>query len=369
MAIGGYISTVGHAGLIGFMLFGPGFEAEPLPMEDVQQVSVISEAEFIALMQPSPVPEVPETPAALVEPDPAPEPEAPAPEEPVAQPPAPEPEPPAEPDPVPPAPEPVPEAEFTEEIIIPDLPDEIAPIPEELTENPPAPQAAPRVAPEPIAPPEPDAQVADEVRQAAEAAEDADTVVEEQEATSPEEASTEIVTEAEEQEPSGAVTSSLRPQARPNRPQPVEEEPETETAAAPAEEPAEDPLAAALTEALDEEPAPAQRPLGPPLTSGERDALRVSVSRCWNVGSLSTEALGTTVVVNVSMQPDGKPVTGTIRMVSSSGGSSDAARQAFEAARRAIIRCGASGFDLPREKYDQWEEIEMTFNPEQMRIK
>ncbi|MEM6478789.1 MAG: energy transducer TonB, partial [Pseudomonadota bacterium] len=42
---------------------------------------------------------------------------------------------------------------------------------------------------------------------------------------------------------------------------------------------------------------------------------------------------------------------------------------AFEAARRAIIRCGAKGFDLPSEKYDQWKEIEMTFNPEQMRTR
>ena len=40
-----------------------------------------------------------------------------------------------------------------------------------------------------------------------------------------------------------------------------------------------------------------------------------------------------------------------------------------EAARRAIIRCGASGYNLPVEKYDQWRDIEMTFNPERMRIK
>ncbi|MEM9438259.1 MAG: energy transducer TonB, partial [Pseudomonadota bacterium] len=39
------------------------------------------------------------------------------------------------------------------------------------------------------------------------------------------------------------------------------------------------------------------------------------------------------------------------------------------AARRAIIRCGATGFDLPREKYDQWRQIEMTFNPEEMRTR
>ena len=44
-------------------------------------------------------------------------------------------------------------------------------------------------------------------------------------------------------------------------------------------------------------------------------------------------------------------------------------RQAFEAARRAIIRCGSRGFPLPAEKYDQWREVEMVFNPEGMRMK
>ena len=44
-------------------------------------------------------------------------------------------------------------------------------------------------------------------------------------------------------------------------------------------------------------------------------------------------------------------------------------KQAFEAARRAIIRCGSSGFDLPAEKYGHWRDIEMTFNPERMRIR
>jgi len=64
-----------------------------------------------------------------------------------------------------------------------------------------------------------------------------------------------------------------------------------------------------------------------------------------------------------------KPETGSIRMLSSSGGPDSAAKQAYEAARRAIIRCGAKGFNLPAEKYGQWREIEMTFNPERMRIK
>jgi hypothetical protein len=108
---------------------------------------------------------------------------------------------------------------------------------------------------------------------------------------------------------------------------------------------------------------------GPPLTGGERDALRVAINSCWNVGSLSTEALGTTIVVASSISQDGKPVSNSIRLVSSFGGSDEAARQAFEAAKRAIIRCGARGFPLPVEKYSQWRDIEMTFNPEGMQFR
>ena len=93
------------------------------------------------------------------------------------------------------------------------------------------------------------------------------------------------------------------------------------------------------------------------------------MGNCWNVGSLSTEAMQTTVVVAVDMTPDGKPEIGSIRMLSFSGGSEAAARRAYETARRAIIRCGATGYNLPSEKYEQWREIEMTFNPENMRNK
>ena len=74
-------------------------------------------------------------------------------------------------------------------------------------------------------------------------------------------------------------------------------------------------------------------------------------------------------MVTVEMTQDGKPMAETIKMLTSEGGSGDAVRQAFEAARRAIIRCGANGFGLPVDKFDHWREIEMTFNPEKMRIK
>ena len=70
-----------------------------------------------------------------------------------------------------------------------------------------------------------------------------------------------------------------------------------------------------------------------------------------------------------NVSEDGKPQAGSVRMISSSGGSEAAAGQAFGAARRAILRCGARGYDLPADKYEQWREIEMTFNPDGMRLK
>ncbi|WP_276947359.1 energy transducer TonB, partial [Haematobacter massiliensis] len=110
-------------------------------------------------------------------------------------------------------------------------------------------------------------------------------------------------------------------------------------------------------------------PSGPPMTSGEKDALRVAVQACWNVGSLSSEAQNVTVTLGVKMAQTGIPEGGSVRMIGYEGGSETAARQAYEAARRAILRCGAKGFPLPTEKYEQWRDIEMVFNPESMRIK
>ncbi|VAV95767.1 TolA protein, partial [hydrothermal vent metagenome] len=122
----------------------------------------------------------------------------------------------------------------------------------------------------------------------------------------------------------------------------------------------------ALQEALAANTSP---PSGPPMTRGQKDAMRLAIQQCWNVGALSSEALRTTVVVAVSMTTDAKPVTSSIKQLSATGGSGTAVKQAYEAARRAIIRCGATGYNLPRDKYDRWRNIEITFNPEKMRIK
>ncbi len=367
------ISLAGHGVLVGWVAFGAWLPSEPLPLP-VQEVAVISAQEFARLSQQIQAPEVVETPSSLTPPELSPEPpevsvrpetrpDTSTPQSTPA---------PVEEAPVPTPPEPEPEPELADSLPVPDSPIETPtilpnlPVPEQV-------RPADRVAPVPVEAPEDEVAIDDLVQEEVSPDAGAVSAQELQDATAPEAASDRIATEAnenDEAEPAPAVTApetSVRPKARPRRPEPPQAaETEPSTPEPDQSSAIEDALAAAIAGGGEVE---APEPAGPPLTVGEKDALRVSVSKCWNVGSLSTEALKTTVEVAVSLDPEGRPKTGTIRMMASTGGSASAAKQAYEAARRAIIRCGAKGFSLPSEKYDHWRDIVMTFNPEKMRIK
>ncbi|MGP6087331.1 cell envelope biogenesis protein TolA [Antarctobacter jejuensis] len=390
-----YISGGAHALFFVWLLIGNLFDAAPPEMQ-VADVTVLSEEDFARLtspVEPTPEPE-PVTPAAQPEPEvvtppapePAPEP-APAPE---PQPePAPAPEPVPEPVPAPqpdPAPQPVPE---------PDPVPVPAPLPEpDPVPAPPAPTPAPppvalaptssvrpkprpadRVADTPLDPPDPAATPAPDRQEAADPdALSPDVTEERQEATAPPETTTEIVTEAET--PRSAPTQSLRPQARPQRAAQAAPQPAPQPAPEPSAPATPDPLSAAqadinaaLAEALAAGgPAP-DAPSGPPMTRGERDALRLAVQACWVV-DVGSEASNITVTLGMEMDRDGRVVPNSINMVGASQGSSAAIDIAFQAARRAVLRCqGNDGYDLPAEKFDQWRDIEMTFNPEEMRLR
>jgi hypothetical protein len=370
-------SGVGHVGLIVFLLFAGFFSSAPLPPMEVAEVTVISEEEFALLTRPE---IAPEAGAGITAPD--------APSVPSEAPP-----PPARPDVAespakPEAPEPAIPAELT------------APPPVDVAvpELPPSPEAAPRVAQEAQPEPEPDTVEAPEVveRVSPEAAEEAEVLAEEETPEAPPEAAPEIVTEAET--PSGAPDTVPRPRARPDRvaridpgrsfaassapepepdPPPEPTEPQPQVAETPTEAPAgeADPLAAAIAGAVADaisntpEAAPeAGAPSGPPLSQGERDAFRVSVERCWIVDP-GSPAASVTVIVGMRMTRDAKPDTASISLLGSQGGDDSAVRTAYEAARRAILRCGTDGFPLPPEKYQQWAQVEMTFNPEGMRVR
>ena len=130
-----------------------------------------------------------------------------------------------------------------------------------------------------------------------------------------------------------------------------------------------DAVADALAAALASTPtpaAPAANP-GPPMTGAEQDAFRVAVQQCWNV-DVGSEAARVTLTVAFDLDPQGR-VQGDVRRISGQGGSDGAIEAAFQAARRAILRCQRDGYVLPADKYEQWKEVEMTFDPSGMRMR
>ena len=357
MATGHYISGIGHGALLAWALIGGLFSRVPDDAIEVAEVSIITSEQFAALSAPKPAPEVVEVPPAIVPP--------------VVETPPPADPPPAVPPPADPAPDVVEAPPPLLDVV--ETPPEVVQPPVDtppVVLAPPAttasPRPSPRVAPTPVEAPPPDTEVADEVQEAATPKADTPTPSEVDQATAPEEAVDRIVTEADappSSAPSSAPTASSRPSARPTRPTPP-----VETAAD--TNPTRNAIADALAD-VQQEAAPAQTsaPTGPPLTGGEKDAFLVDVRRCWNVGALSTAALQAKVVVRFELSREGKPDVGSIQMTGFEGSSRVVAKQAYETARRAIIRCGATGYKLPIEKYEQWKTVNITFNPENMRLK
>lgn len=387
--IGMMVSGGAHLGAILWLLIGGVFFSHDMPPPvATAEVSLMSQSDYDAMVAAAPKaatksppqPSLPEPPASdPVPPKPEPKPEPK---------PQPKPEPQPEPDPSPdvteltppdaqvedkPPTPPAPPIKSSAEVVTPEAQpkpaDIVAPDPTEAPDQPAdvAPDAVAETAPDPTAEPKPQPET---------------------EAAAPKETGDVLKTEDNKDKvASAAPPKSIRPKSRPPKPEkpaPVEETPpaeepatepaETAATAAPTETPdtsVDDALKEALAGAASEEPSPGTGTAdsGPPMTGGEKDALVIAVKQCWNTGSLSTDALNTIVTVGVSMDQSGKPVTSSIHMIGYEGGSDASARQAYEAGRRAIIRCGQNGFPLPPEKYAQWQEVEITFDPSQMRMR
>lgn len=388
----GYIfSGIGHAVLILWVLFGGWFwQSHENPAMRVANVSLVSPEQFAALDAAASAP--PKTPQTKVAP--------PKPAAPEASPkpkPAPKPEPKPQPAPKP-APQPQPQAK-------PETPD-APPVPDQAPAPPPVPPA-PKISPKPetrpvdrVAPtpaPKTDAKEAPKKQEAVQKQADVPSSVPQKpkEATAPKEAASRIATEDNTAKQNAAPESlapaaSPRPSNRPTRtaaaepaPKPApEKKPETpkpekkpEPTPKKNDSAVNDAVAAALADAVAAGQGEAKTketrgngtaPQGPPLTSAEREGLRLAVQECWYV-DVGSSAADVTVTVGFSLNPDGTVVSGSVHQVSASQGSAAAQRAAYDAARRAVLVCGADGYKLPTAKYDQWKNVEITFNPAQMR--
>ena len=242
------------------------------------------------------------------------------------------------------------------------------------TSLPPKPRPAQRIAPAAINAPDMEMDLGAQSREAAAPQEAPAEVAQEQEAQAPEAAAPEIVTEAEKPSASPEVTTnaperSVRPRSRPAPravPAPAPETPDPEP-----EEPQIDPVTAALNAALmagDEAPAGPEAAAAP-LAEQFIRGMQLAIAECWNLGALSSAALSTIVVVEMELTRDGKPVANSIKMLGFKGGDEISAERAFETALRAIQGCSAQGFELPKDQFATWRRVELTFNPEKMRVR
>ena len=258
----------------------------------------------------------------------------------------------------------------------------------------PAEQAAPKISSEPSPEPEPEFAQDDEVKVATSPDDSTEPTQEEvEESTAPEHTATKIVTEADEAEELPASVPIRRPTYvasladSPNDPEDRAEEPEAE----PLPEDANDPPSSSTPDQAEidsliaqsqleqvesaEEQESTAEPLialsdeGAPIPSSISEGLRRAVRDCWNVGALSTAGMRTVLTVGFSLDIDGRLRSETIKLVDAQSESEIAESRAFEAARRAII-CGlGKDLEFPPESYSSWQNIEMRFDPEQMRFK
>ena len=378
MRLGTVISALGHAGIVLLAVFAD-FEGAsyPEPEDTVSSVAIFSQEEFEALLnEDAAADEVADEPDEIQQPEvELHEVESIAAESPESQLTADMPQPP----------------EVTD-LEVPEDEREVVSISREADdsfEDEPSRQAAPKVSDEATLEVESESKPADEPSEVAQAQADAESkeVDQEEVVAEKEHTATETVTEAEETKTLARVFT--RPKRRPSRtatasereltePEQAEEQnqaalkdqpKEPEPTASPVEDEQQSvDINALVARAVDEQ----QQSMGT-RTSGlnedERNGLRRAIQECWNVGTLSEDAQMVVVTVAFELSQSGKPLKQTIRMISATGGDAASENKAYEAGRRAILRCLSEGHELPADKYESWRSVEVVFNPKEMRLR
>jgi hypothetical protein len=379
MSIGTYISVTMHASMVGWLLLNGNFESTPREIS-VTEVSLISAEMFdIALNNTPPEVEasietaVAQPPVEEIAPKLSIKPDAPVMdrEQPVMVSPQDDNTPPQ----ISEQPEPLEDlvvilpSELISPTVSPTSPDVLA------ISLKPKPRQSNRITSKTVAPSEPEVDIGDFTRDAVSPQEMLSSEKKPQTATAPEASTSEIITEAEKPSklPRVAVLApeqSVRPKRRSIKIKLDKEQPkQTEQTI--------DPLAAALNEALtgstneseSEASTESQKTVIEALAPGTIRGMQLAISPCWNLGASSSAALSTTVVVGMELSIEGKPLASSIYLVGYEGGDDASAQRAFETAQRAINDCGAKGFELPADKYSAWKKVEITFNPERMRVR
>jgi hypothetical protein len=110
---------------------------------------------------------------------------------------------------------------------------------------------------------------------------------------------------------------------------------------------------------------PKLKPTQPKTSLMLPNQLEAGVKKCW-VLDIGSDAANVTVTLGFKLGLDGKVQPGSVRLIKSNAARDSSEKIAFQAARRAILRCQRGGYALPQ-NFDHSTYIELEFNPENMR--
>ncbi len=102
------------------------------------------------------------------------------------------------------------------------------------------------------------------------------------------------------------------------------------------------------------------------LTISDVDFLRRQIERCWTVPAGARDAENLVVKIRIALNVDGT-LRGSPEIVDRARmdkAGQEFYRTAAESARRAVLQCAP--YKMPRDKYERWRDIVLTFNPKQM---
>ncbi|MGB8275896.1 MAG: energy transducer TonB, partial [Alphaproteobacteria bacterium] len=128
------------------------------------------------------------------------------------------------------------------------------------------------------------------------------------------------------------------------------------------------PSPAPETETKSDRPAPPSFDARAPITISQIDAIRRHFEKCWNIPAGAREAENLMVEVKVELDPDAYVQRAEI--VDQTRTATDPFyRAAAESALRAVLNpvCRSlKEIALPPERYDEWKDMIISFNPKQM---
>jgi hypothetical protein len=99
------------------------------------------------------------------------------------------------------------------------------------------------------------------------------------------------------------------------------------------------------------------------MTANEIDALKSQLRKCWNVPVGAPDPAALVFRLRIFLNQDGS-VAAAPELVDQGGLADPYFRAAVDSAKRAVHMC--SPFQLPAEKYAEWNDITVTFDPTKM---